>query len=98
VLFMDEPTTGLDPQARLFVSAGTAPAPPLLGGRQRADVLHAFLSILGRDLFVTGRELPAFLLQVILQPFFLVFVFGKVLTGCSQYPWPSLTRLPWSRT
>jgi ABC-2 type transport system permease protein len=61
------------------MSATTAPAPPL-ARRQRADVLHAFLSILGRDLFVTGRELPTFLLQVILQPFFLVFVFGKVLT------------------
>jgi ABC-2 type transport system permease protein len=62
------------------MSATAAPAPPLARSRQRADVLHAFLSILGRDLFVTGRELPAFLLQVILQPFFLVFVFGKVLT------------------
>jgi ABC-2 type transport system permease protein len=62
------------------MSTTTAPSPPLAGGRQRADVLHAFLSILGRDLFVTGRELAPFLLQVILQPFFLVFVFGKVLT------------------
>jgi ABC-2 type transport system permease protein len=62
------------------MSATTAPSPPVAGGRQRADVLHAFLYILGRDLFVTGRELPTFLLQVILQPFFLVFVFGKVLT------------------
>jgi ABC-2 type transport system permease protein len=61
------------------VSVLSAPTPPLASGR-RADVLHAFLSILGRDLFVTGRELPTFLLQVILQPFFLVFVFGKVLT------------------
>jgi ABC-2 type transport system permease protein len=62
------------------MSATTAPAPPLARGRQRADALHAFLAILGRDLFVTGRELPTFLLQVILQPFFLVFVFGRVLT------------------
>jgi ABC-2 type transport system permease protein len=61
------------------MSATTAPAPPLARGR-RVNVARAFLSILGRDLFVTGRELPTFLLQVILQPFFLVFVFGKVLT------------------
>jgi len=50
------------------------------GGRQRADVARTFFSILGRDLFVTGRELPTFLAQVILQPLFMVFVFGKVLT------------------
>ncbi|MGZ6030077.1 MAG: ABC transporter permease, partial [Myxococcaceae bacterium] len=39
-----------------------------------------FLAVLWRDLFVTGRELPVFLAQVILQPLFLLFVFGKVLT------------------
>jgi ABC-2 type transport system permease protein len=50
------------------------------GGRQRADVARTFFSILGRDLFVTGRELPTFLAQVILQQLFMVFVFGKVLT------------------
>jgi ABC-2 type transport system permease protein len=40
---------------------------------------RGFLSILGRDLYVTGKELPSFLAQVVLQPFFFVFVFGKVL-------------------
>lgn len=59
-------------------TATPALAPP--GGRQRADVARTFLSVLGRDLFVTGRELPTFLAQVILQPLFMVFVFGKVLT------------------
>ncbi|HZO98071.1 MAG TPA: ABC transporter permease [Gaiellaceae bacterium] len=39
----------------------------------------AFLAVLHRDLYVTWRELPAFLAQVILQPLFLLFVFGKVL-------------------
>lgn len=39
----------------------------------------AFLAVLSRDLYVTWRELPVFLAQVILQPFFLLFVFGKVL-------------------
>ena len=38
------------------------------------------VAILRRDLFVTGREFPIFLAQVILQPLFLLFVFGKVLT------------------
>ena len=38
------------------------------------------LAILRRDLFVTGHEFPLFLAQVILQPLFLLLVFGKVLT------------------
>ncbi len=42
--------------------------------------LIAFLAILRRDLAVTGREFPAFLAQVILQPLGLLFVFGRVLT------------------
>jgi ABC-2 type transport system permease protein len=39
----------------------------------------AFLAILRRDLIVTWRELIAFLVQVLLQPLFLLFIFGKVL-------------------
>jgi ABC-2 type transport system permease protein len=40
---------------------------------------RAFAAVLWRDLYVTTRQLPAFLAQVILQPLFLLFVFGKVL-------------------
>ena len=40
---------------------------------------RAFRRVLWRDIFVTGREFVPFLLQVVLQPFFLLFVFGKVL-------------------
>ncbi len=40
---------------------------------------RAFLAVLRRDVYVTWGELPIFLSQVILQPFFLLFVFGKVL-------------------
>jgi len=40
----------------------------------------AFLAVLWRDVFVTGRELPTFLAQVILQPLLLLFVFGRILT------------------
>jgi ABC-2 type transport system permease protein len=40
---------------------------------------QAFVAVLRRDLFVTWSELPVFLAQVILQPLFLLFVFGKVL-------------------
>jgi ABC-2 type transport system permease protein len=42
-------------------------------------VARAFRALLWRDIFVTGRELVPFLLQVVLQPVFLLFVFGKVL-------------------
>ena len=56
----------------LVVQAG-APAPG------RPDVGRAFRALLWRDVFVTGRELVPFLLQVVLQPVFLLFVFGKVL-------------------
>jgi len=42
--------------------------------------LRTFNAVLGRDIFVTGRELPSFLAQVIIQPFFTLFIFGKVLS------------------
>ena len=41
--------------------------------------VRAFLAVLGRDVFVTGRELPSFLAQVLVQPVALLFIFGKVL-------------------
>jgi ABC-2 type transport system permease protein len=46
----------------------------------RPGVGRAFTALLWRDVFVTGREFVPFLLQVVLQPVFLLFVFGKVLT------------------
>lgn len=46
---------------------------------EQATQWRAFRAVLRRDLYVTWRELPAFLAQVILQPLFLLFVFGKVL-------------------
>jgi ABC-2 type transport system permease protein len=49
-------------------------------GQTAVRPARAFVAVLGRDLFVTGRELPIFLAQVILQPFFFLFVFGRVLS------------------
>ena len=56
--------------------------------------------MLHRDIYVTVRELPAFLAQVILQPLFLLFVFGKVLgslgytqNGYSNLLFPGLLAL-----
>jgi ABC-2 type transport system permease protein len=40
---------------------------------------RAFLAVLGRDVFVTGKELPAFLAQVLIQPFLFLLVFVVVL-------------------
>jgi len=47
----------------------------------RVTAPAVFLAVLWRDLFVTGRELPVFLAQVVLQPLFMLFVFGKVLSS-----------------
>jgi len=41
---------------------------------------RAFTAVLWRDLFVTGRDAPIFFAQVILQPLFLLFVFGRILS------------------
>ncbi|HEY9376958.1 MAG TPA: ABC transporter permease [Jiangellaceae bacterium] len=52
----------------------------VLGRRTgKPRVGRAFLAILGRDIVVTGKEIGAFLAQVLLQPLFILFVFGKVL-------------------
>ncbi|GAA1402288.1 hypothetical protein GCM10009613_62000 [Pseudonocardia kongjuensis] len=40
---------------------------------------RAFLAVLRRDIFVTGKELPSFLAQVLVQPFFFLLVFVVVL-------------------
>jgi ABC-2 type transport system permease protein len=59
---------------------------------QRIRQRQAFSAVLRRDLFVTWQELPVFLAQVILQPLFLLFVFGKVLgsLGYTQHGYSDL--------
>lgn len=42
--------------------------------------LRSFWAVLYRDIYVTTKELTTFLAQVILQPLFLLFVFGRILT------------------
>ena len=64
----------------------TAPTLPLRGGtervspRKRRSAAWAFFFILWRDVFVAGREMVPFLAQVLIEPFFILFVFGKVLS------------------
>lgn len=41
--------------------------------------VRVFLALLERDLYVISKSLPSFLAQTVLQPFFMLFVFGKVL-------------------
>ncbi len=61
---------------------------------------RAFAAVLRRDLFVTGREAPVFFAQVILQPLFLLFVFGRILSdlgytkgGYAQLLFPGIVAL-----
>jgi len=67
----------------MTVSAGADP---------QTTQLRALAAVLSRDLFVTWKELPVFLAQVILQPLFLLFVFGKVLgsLGYTQHSYAHL--------
>ncbi|WP_243417864.1 ABC transporter permease [Actinomycetospora cinnamomea] len=53
---------------------------------------RAFLGVLGRDLAVTGKEFGSFISQVLVQPFFLLFVFGVVL-GQLGYVTPDYAQL-----
>jgi ABC-2 type transport system permease protein len=43
--------------------------------------VNAFIAMLRRDMVVTGREFVPFLMQALIQPLFLLFIFGKVLPG-----------------
>lgn len=55
---------------------------PLFQARSRTKAaLAAFQAIFLRDLLVAWQDLPTFLLQMLLQPLFLLFIFGKVLPG-----------------
>lgn len=48
--------------------------------REKGAASKAFFFILWRDIFVTGQELVPFLAQAVVEPFFVLFVFGKVLS------------------
>ncbi|NBH07263.1 ABC transporter permease [Amycolatopsis sp. SID8362] len=64
------------------MTATTLTPPPGLGTGQAGNPgqARAFFAVLGRDAFVTGRELLPFLAQMLIQPLFLLFIFGKVLS------------------
>lgn len=69
----DAPASGSTPTGSATPSVTSAAVPA--GTRRRA-----FLAILGRDLWVTFRREPvSFLAQALLQPFFFLFIFGRVL-------------------
>src|SRR5579884_4303735 len=62
------------------------------GSMWRGRQAGGLSAVLRRDLYVTWKELPVFLAQVILQPLFLLFVFGKVLgsLGYTQHGYSDL--------
>jgi len=74
------------------MSTTTSPVTTPVRRRIPGGPARAFLAVLWRDLYVTGRELPVFLAQVVLQPLFLLFVFGKVLTDLG-FTQPGYTRV-----
>ncbi|MDG4792763.1 ABC transporter permease [Micromonospora sp. WMMD1082] len=49
------------------------------GRTVRPSVSRTFVSILGRDLYVTGRGLGVFFAQNAIQPLLMLFIFGEVL-------------------
>jgi len=53
--------------------------PPAAQPSRTLEAAGAFRAVLWRDIFVTGRELPIFIAQVVLQPLFLLLIFGKIL-------------------
>ena len=72
----------------------------MVRGPTFALMLRSFGSVLRRDIVVTGKDLVAFLAQVLLQPVFFLFVFGKLLTslgytssGYSNLLFPGLVAL-----
>jgi ABC-2 type transport system permease protein len=73
----------------MSAAVASAPAPHVT---PRVSQARAFSAVLRRDLYVTWKELPVFLAQVILQPLFLLFVFGKVLAslGYTQHGYSHL--------
>src|SRR4029079_10892734 len=70
-----DPGGRLHPPHRKDAEMSAVAAPALEQGAQ----WRAFRAVLYRDLYVTWREMPAFLAQVILQPLCLLVVVGKVL-------------------
>ncbi|MFF4909199.1 ABC transporter permease [Streptomyces sp. NPDC001260] len=73
---MTAPTT--PPTEPAGPQTSSDPAAP--GGRQHVGpVTRTFLAVLWRDVFTTSRRPASFLVQVIVQPLLLFFVFGKVL-------------------
>jgi ABC-2 type transport system permease protein len=53
----------------------------LLSRNRLLIILIAIWHMLRRDMMVTGREFIPFLIQVMVQPFSLLLVFGKILPG-----------------
>ncbi len=74
------------------IPTATMDVAPVLPMRSRVvTILSAFWHMLRRDITVTAREVFPFAMQVLVQPFFLLFFFGLVLpeTGVAQQTYPA---------
>ncbi len=63
---------------------GTAPQAARKPRSHARMAWTAFMAILRRDIVVTARDFIPFLLQVLVQPLFFLFIFGKVLPNLAN--------------
>jgi ABC-2 type transport system permease protein len=68
--------------AAITTTPSSAPTGGVITQQERLRMMtRAFFAILQRDMLVTWREFIPFLIQVLIQPLFFLFIFGKVLTS-----------------
>lgn len=65
----------------ITAAARTERAPAVARGPSGALMLRSFGCLLRRDLVVSAKNPVTFVAQVLLQPIFFLFVFGRLLTG-----------------
>jgi ABC-2 type transport system permease protein len=78
----------VDSSTRVAPRGAAGPSPVTA----RGGIGRAFLAILWRDVFVTGKEFGVFLVQVAISPLFMLFIFAKVL-GSLNYVRPDYGHL-----
>lgn len=62
-----------------MTAIAATPSAPRRDRTEAATALRVFGALLSRDFYVTGKDIPAFLVKTLLQPFLMLFIFGKVL-------------------
>lgn len=62
-----------------MTAIAATPRAPQRDRTEAATALRVFGALLSRDFYVTGKDIPSFLVKTLLQPFLMLFIFGKVL-------------------